>query len=60
MLKNQLKQRNKGYMVGILFYLQKTRQNSEFYLLGVSGRFENPNVATEAFVTQGIMTADPL
>lgn len=60
MLKNQLKQRNQGYTVGILFYLQKMRQNSEFYLLGVSGRFENPNVATETFVTQGVMTADPL
>lgn len=60
MLKNQLKQRNQGYKVGILFYLQKMTQNSEFYLLGVSGRFENPNVATETFVTQGVMTADPL
>lgn len=28
MLKNQLKQRNQGYKVGILFYLQKMTQNS--------------------------------
>lgn len=36
------------------------RYNSEFYLLGVSGRFGSPNVAIEAFVTQGVLTADHL
>lgn len=32
----------------------------EFYLLDVSGRFKKPNVAIQAFVTQGVMTADLL
>ena len=59
MLRNQLKQRNQGYKVGILLLFAED-DYSEFYLLGVSGRFEIPNVATSAFVTQGVMTADPL
>lgn len=32
----------------------------EFYLLGVSGRFEKAQVATQTFVIQAVMTADPL
>lgn len=58
MLRNQLKQRYQGYEVGILLFAED--DYSEFYLLGVSGRLKKPNVATQACVTQGVTTADPL